>query len=318
MLDRNIDNNNLAIEREQGFLSRSAGYAIAKVKNDIWIVGIPTWIFGVCDRGMAAFIDGQLTALKLSQLFITCFFFISWLYLKPDSSLGDDGVSAIGSYQENFNLEENHRGYLQSTQARMLALQDQHLVGQRYILPFSYLSQIYHLLNLKHLEKIHAFSLNNLKVTSVNYVDRTEVGGTIRFQTRLDSPFNILRMWREPSVEVDLTLHNPYTVELSIPVYGDKRIIVIFNVLPLSEKEHYFLLDIYSNLNWFKPLLRFILHIGAALTLFEDLPYLRQLDRRNLPLLIESNKVSQHETMQLFRIYAALHAKGVNPLAFLK
>jgi hypothetical protein len=95
MLDQNIDNNNLAVRREPRFLSRSANYAIAKVKNNIWIVGIPTWLFGVYDRGMAVFIDGHLTALKLSQLFITCFFFISWLYLKPDSSLGDNGVSAI-------------------------------------------------------------------------------------------------------------------------------------------------------------------------------------------------------------------------------
>lgn len=303
-----IDNHRSLLKRESEFLSQSSQEAIAKVKENIWIVGIPTWLFGVYDRGAAVFIEGHLTAGRMAQLLVTCFFFISWLYLKPERTLDSNGVNAIGSYKQNFQLEESHQNYLQATQERMSALQAYHLVGQKYILPFPYLSQMYHLLNLKHLEKVHAFSLNNLKVTSVGRLSHTDTGGTIEFKTILDSPFNILRMWREPVVEVDLILHNPYTVELSIPVYNDKRIAVIFNVLPLGENEHYFLLDIYSNLNWFKPLLRGILHIGAVLTLVEDLPYLHKLTQRNLSHLIESNKLSQHETMQLFRRYAALHA----------
>ncbi|WP_201027275.1 hypothetical protein, partial [Salmonella enterica] len=134
------------------------------------------------------------------------------------------------------------------------------MIGQEYTLPFPYICQIYHLLNLKHLETIHKFSLNNLKVINVSHYQATNSGGIIKFQTVLDSPINPLRMWRQPIVEVDLILHNPYTVELSIPVYNEKRITVIFNALPLTETEHQFFINIYSDLKWPRPLLQIILH----------------------------------------------------------
>lgn len=104
------------------------------------------------------------------------------------------------------------------------------MISQEYILPFPYLCQIYHLLNLRHLETIHKFSLNNLKVVRINQIKSTPIGGTITFETYLDSPFNVLRIWRQPIAEVDLILHTPYTVELSVPVYKEKELL---SCLPL-------------------------------------------------------------------------------------
>ena len=124
------------------------------------------------------------------------------------------------------------------------------MISQEYILPFPHLCQIYHLLNLKHLETIHKFSLNNLKFANITHSQPTQQGGIIKFQTVLDSPINALRIFRQEFVEVDLILHNPYTVELSIPVYNSKRVNIVFNVLPLTSKEHYFFIDIYSDLEW--------------------------------------------------------------------
>ena len=189
----------------------------------------------------------------------------------------------------------------------MLELQEQHMISQNYILPFPYLCQLYHLLNLKHLETIHHFSLNNLKVIKVSHFQPTPIGGMLKFQTILDSPVNALRIWRQPIVEVELILHTPYTVELSIPVYNNKRIIVVFNVLPLSHTEHKFFIDIYSDLEWPKPLLQILLHFASCLTLFEDLPYLGKLAERNIYRLVNLSRVSNHETMWLLGRFVELY-----------
>lgn len=58
---------------------------LAKLRNGIWLVGISSWIFGLIDRSLAAFSDGYLSALDITQLFTASFFFVSWLFLKPTS-----------------------------------------------------------------------------------------------------------------------------------------------------------------------------------------------------------------------------------------
>jgi hypothetical protein len=149
-------------------------------------------------------------------------------------------------------------------------------------------------------------------VIKVSDVQHTSVGGKVTFQTVLDSPFNILRIWRQPIVEVDLILHSPYSVELSIPVYGEKRITVLFNALPMGNSEHKFLIDIYSNLGWFKPVLQLMLHVAACLTLFEDLPYLQQLAARTPNRLLNSGRASQRDTMGLYRRFVHLYNSSLS------
>jgi hypothetical protein len=196
-------------------------------------------------------------------------------------------------------------------ETRMAELEAHHIISQRYFFPVPYLCQIYHLLNLKHLEKVHGFSLNNLEILQVSHFQSTENGGTIRFQTILRSPFNILRLWRQPIVEVDLTLHDPYTVELVIPIYRGKQITVLFNVIPLHNRGHQFFIDIYTNLVFPKTLLKPFLHLASCLTVLEDLPYIRKLAERNLERVVSLNKVSDHETMQLFKRFTELYGSGV-------
>ncbi|MEC4813240.1 MAG: hypothetical protein SAK29_08230 [Scytonema sp. PMC 1069.18] len=268
---------------------------ILKLKNGVWLLGIPSWIFGITDRSLAACADGYLSPVEILHLLTTSFFFLTWLYLKPESSLNaKDGEILICP-----------------AQTRSWDLQSRHIIGQEYILPFPYICQIYHLLNLKHLETIHKCSLNNLKVINVSKIKPTSIGGTISFQTILDSPINILRMWREPIAEVDLILHTPYTVELSIPVYQNKRITVIFIAHPLTDNEHYFFIDIYSDLEWPKPLMQILLHLASCITLFEDLPYLRKLSQKNIGSLVSRNKVSDRDTMWLYNRFVELHGSSV-------
>jgi hypothetical protein len=199
----------------------------------------------------------------------------------------------------------------QVIEARMADLKEHHLISQRYFFPFPYLCQIYHLLNLKHLENVHSFSLSNLQILKVSHFQSSEVGGMIRFQTILRSPLNILRLWRQPIVEVDLILHDPYTVELRIPIYREKQVTVLFNVIPLQNRGHELFIDIYSSLNRFKPLLKLVFHFASCLTVLEDLPYIRKLAERNLKRLVELNKVSNHETMQLFKRFTELYGVGI-------
>ena len=280
-----------------------------KIKNSIWILGIPSWLFGVTDRGVTAFADGYLSPVEVINIFTASFFFASWLFLKPEKNLNNDDT-AIQSYQTYLNYERLE-AYLCTAKARMFELQEQHMICQAYILPFPYLCQIYHLLNLKHLETVHGFSLNSLKVIAVSHFQVTANGGELKFQTILALPINVLRIWRQPIVEVQLILHSPFTIELSLPVYNNKKITVIFNVVPLSSNTHKFFIDIYTDLKWPKPVLQIILHFASCLTLYEDFPYLRRLAGRNIDRLVNLNRVSNHETMWLFRRFSELYGSTI-------
>jgi hypothetical protein len=282
-------------------------------RNIIWIVGIVLLLTISVNQAIVTLLSG-FACLDLTHLLTACFLSLSWLYLKPNSMDAQDGIASLNWYERNVELDACRQGYLQKTQLHMSQRQAQHLISQNYLLPFPYLCQIYHLLNLNHLETVHGFSLNNLKVTQVQCFQPTDVGGNVKFETVLESPLNILRIWRQPIVEVELILHNPYTIELCLPLYKDHKINVMFNVLPIGAVEHQFLIDIYCDLIWFKPVLKILLHLAASLTLLEDLPYLSKLAERNLQRLVDLNHISPHKSMQLFRRYADLHALGVKPL----
>jgi len=286
-------------------------YLLYKVilKNAVWLLGILPWLFGAIDLGYNVLFEGMTTPTSITQFFTVIVLFGGWLYLKPDSSVrSDQGVAFQGQ-----NVSPIHQpDHLSRLDARMMELQPYHLIGREYVLPFPYLCQIYHLLNLKHLETIHSFSLSNLKVLGVEDFQPTATGGTLRFQTTLDSPFNILRLWRQDTVEVELTLHTPFTVELQVPVRDEKTINVIFNVLPLGQAEHRLYVDIYSNLSWPKPMLRFLLELATSLTLLEDLPYLRVLTAREqvnrIPSKQQANSNQEmNDSMQLYYRYVTLY-----------
>lgn len=281
------------------------------LRNGVWLLGILTWLFGVFDRGYVTFANGEITFAHVTQLLTAVFLFWGWLYLKPEDRIRGDQSVVFQDYSAALTWQKTD--HISMTKVRMLELQKHHVISREYVLPFPYLCQVYHLLNLKHLETIHGFSLNNLKVLAVSDFQPTDVGGKLRFQTILASPLNILRVWRQKTVEVELTLHNPFTVELQIPVRDGKTINVMFTVMPLDEQEHRFYVDIYSNLPWPKPLLRFMLEFATSLTLLEDLPYLRQLAARKQPSLTGSRSHSDREqnaadTMQLYRRYVSLYS----------
>ncbi len=283
----------------------------AKFRSWIWSIGIISWLFGITDRILAGFADGSLSNIEIAHLVTTLCLFASWVYLKPETSLNSGGVDRLQSYL----LETKPKtGDLEACQAslRMSELQSQHLISQEYILPFPYHCQIYHLLNLKHLESVHSFSLNNLKILKVNEFQATAIGARVKFETILDSPVNALRIWRQPIVEVELILHNPYTVELCIPAYNNKTINVIFNAVPISPTEHKFSIDIYSDLDWPRPILQLVLHFASCLTLFEDLPYLSKLAEYNTHKLFNLNKTNQ-ETMWMLRRFVELYGSHLEP-----
>ncbi|WP_416674533.1 hypothetical protein [Egbenema bharatensis] len=270
-------------------------------------------LFGAADRAITIYTDGYVSASEFLQLLIPSLLLLGWLCLRPEEDWVSDGNQQLQMYREE-TLSPQDEAYLSTAQARMNELQKQHKISQRYILPFPYLCQIYHLLNLKHLENVHNFSLGNLRVIGISDVKPTAIGGTIRFQTVLDSPMNVLRIWRQPVVDVNLILHTPYMVELNVPVYQGKRIIVIFNVLPLVGANHEFLVDIYSDLEWPKFLLQPVLHFAACLTLFEDLPYLQRLANRNLLHSFRSSQSAGHPSMWLFKRFVDLYGATQNAI----
>jgi hypothetical protein len=115
-------------------------------------------------------------------------------------------------------------------------------------------------------------------------------------------------MWRNPSVDVDLTIHSPHQIELKVPAYGNKSIQVLFSVIPLGDQEHQLSIQMFCDLQWPREFLRVILLLASSLTLLEDLPYLRQLAQRNpstYQKLADTNPVC--ETMQLYHRYVDLY-----------
>ncbi len=285
---------------------------LVHLRQGLWLLGIPAWLFGMIDRGYATFANGTFSIYEFASFLTISFLFVSWLSLKPESSIDRE----LNDQSQNYPLPdivEPSSLDLEVTHARMAELQHYHLISQAYRLPFPYLCQIYHLLNLKHLETIHSVSLNNLKVVEVSYLEATDRGGVVKFQTMLSSPLNILRIWRQKQVEAKLTLHNPYMVELGIPVYGDKVIVVLFNAIPIDETEHQFSIDIYSNLNWYRPLLKPILHFASLLTLIEDIPYLQAIAQKNLQRLTKTEK-NNSEMMWLFGRFVSLYGAAMKGL----
>jgi hypothetical protein len=96
-------------------------------------------------------------------------------------------------------------------------------------------------------------------------------------------------------------------IELTIPVYGGKRMIVLFNVFPLSYTAHEFSIDVYTDLPYPKFLLKAVLHLASVFTLYEDLPYLKKLSKKGADGLLTLKRVSNHKSMWLFKRFVNLY-----------
>jgi hypothetical protein len=261
----------------------------------LWLLGIPAILFGAIDRGVAAFSSAGINPTDVSYCLISLVLLLAWI--------------CIGGADTSPNLSES--GVETDWMPDQSLLPTSNCIAQQsYRLPFPYLCQIYHLLNLKHLEDIHRFSLGNLKVLKISHFQKTQAGGRVRFKTVLDSPFNILRLWREPSVDVDLTIHSPHQIELKVPVYQQKCIHVLFSVVPISAEEHQFSVHMFTDLQWPREFLKAIMLIAASLTLLEDLPYLQSLAKRNYGGLTRHTQERKHppQAMQLFQRYVDLYS----------
>jgi hypothetical protein len=231
--------------------------------------------------------------------------------IMETENLGIQDISTIKYYKLS-SATPPHSVYMRKTEDRMRQLNQHHAISQEYVLPIPYICQVYHLLNLKHLEQVHGVSLGGLKVGNICEFEETTTGGRVRFKTSLHHSLNILRMWRQPDVEVELTLHTPYTVELSVPIYKGHKITILFNMLPLGDNAHKLFIDIYSDLAFPKPILQLFLHCAACITLFEDLPYLHKLAHRNLYRRVKSTKnFTNRDTMQLFKRFVDLYGSSL-------
>jgi hypothetical protein len=285
-----------------------------QLRGFAWRLGLLYWIFSIVHCGFAFFASGHSSAIDLTRLITASLLFVAWILLKPEAKLETNELSTESirtlKYYKLDSSTPQHSAYLEQTATRMLQLKKYHMISQEYVLPIPYVCQIYHLLNLKHLESVHGFSLNGLKVVEVSEFKATTIGGIVKFQTTLNSPLSALRIWRPPVVEVELILHTPYTVELNIPVYNGKKIAVMFNILPLDHNDHKLFIDIYSNLAFPKPLLQLLLHVASSLTLFEDLPYLHKLAEGNLSHSIQLNKL-HNKTMWLFKRFVELYGSSL-------
>lgn len=287
-------------EKFQAYLNDISAHRLPAedcLKRDIfqcglWLLGIPALIYGAVDRGIAAFSQPTVQTTDLSYCLIAVVILMGWVCI----GMAEEPVEPIAA-----KARQSLKPLKETNGAGCIA-------QKSYRLPYPFMCQIYHLLNLKHLEEIHRFSLGNLKVLKVSHFRKTRAGGQLRFQTVLDSPLNVLRLWRSPRVDVDLTIHSPHQIELKVPTYGQKCIRVLFNVIPINDEEHQLLIQMFSDLQWPRELLRVVLLLASSLTLLEDLPYLGHLAKRNIGASkTTADSKATCQTMQLFHRYVDLY-----------
>ena len=60
---------------------------VIQLRQGIWFLGIPSWLFGLVDRSAASWAEQSLSAGDLIQVFPAAFFLVSWLLLKPTAKL---------------------------------------------------------------------------------------------------------------------------------------------------------------------------------------------------------------------------------------
>jgi hypothetical protein len=63
-----------------------ASELLTSLKQWIWILCIPAWLFGAIERGATAFSHRLVTPVDLLQILTAAFFLTSWLLLKPRHS----------------------------------------------------------------------------------------------------------------------------------------------------------------------------------------------------------------------------------------
>lgn len=278
----------------------------------LWLLGIPAFTYGAVERGLVTFGSSAASVVDVSRFMVAVVALLGWLFIGMDEFYCKSQPARPSAHS--------------SAWPRPNSLSESDYVTQQtYRLPFPYTCQIFHLLNLKHLEQVHRFSLGNLKVLGVSHFQKTQTGGKIRFNTTLDSTRasganastpSILRIWRARNVEVDLTLHTLSQIELSVPLYNQRYIKVLFSVRPLGKAEHLLNIQLFSNLRWPRHLLRAVLLLASSLTLLEDIPYLAHLAScKDDPLSHSGDSKASPQTMQLFHRYVGLYNRHLSPSA---
>jgi hypothetical protein len=81
--------------------SSEASLLVTKRRGGIWNFDNFSWMFADSDRSFALF-AGELSAIKLAQLFLVSLLFIAWIYLKPENleteSLIAENISTLKHY----------------------------------------------------------------------------------------------------------------------------------------------------------------------------------------------------------------------------
>jgi hypothetical protein len=68
--------------------SSSEAVFLASLKQGIWILCIPAWLFGMAERSANAISDHFLSVSDVVQILTATFFLVSWLFLKPNTTRG--------------------------------------------------------------------------------------------------------------------------------------------------------------------------------------------------------------------------------------
>ncbi|GAB4148134.1 MAG: hypothetical protein OHK0017_10640 [Patescibacteria group bacterium] len=171
-----------------------------------------------------------------------------------------------------------------SISQKLEQLEPYRLISQTYTLPFPVIVQAFHLLSIPHLTSIHRQTLRNMKITKVNPMVETELGGTVKFTTEMDSGRNLLNLFHSSQKvssqnQVKLSCWGPYSIQLEIPAKLG-NISVWFHFAPTTSDSHQLYIDIYCDQEiQGRGLAWVLLQISSYLTVLEDMDYFKQLNK---------------------------------------
>lgn len=78
---------------EQQFQNNpAAAILMSRLRQGLWFLCIPAWLFGAAERGVTVFSHSAISMGDFLQVLTAAFFLLGWLLLKPTPRFSNEGA----------------------------------------------------------------------------------------------------------------------------------------------------------------------------------------------------------------------------------
>jgi hypothetical protein len=177
------------------------------------------------------------------------------------------------------------------------------------VLPGSYYTNMFHLLNPQHLNHVHKLTLTGVKFQGVSDYQNTQYGGKLSLNMKMygDNIFTKLpshlvdipligeviklgKLIQRDNFQAQLRLLGPFEAELYSPIGTDYYVSIIFHLSPKSTNETTLFMDFCSNLPISKYIQKIVFAHIVPIVVLEDYFHLKDLSKLDDDLLSSNRK----------------------------